>query len=410
MGKHVAIIGAGVSGLVAAIELEKAGHRVTLMDQRDAVGGRLQTDSWEGLPLDHGFQVLLSAYPAVKEYLDLDAMDCSYFTPGAMIYANQKHYRIGDPRRNLGLLLPTLLAPIGSLGDKLKILKLSNALRQLDPAATFDTPPQTTMSYLQQYGFSYNIIQHFFQPFFSGIFLEPKLDTPSGLFRFVYKMFTEGKAALPKAGIAAVPQYLAAQLKQSTIRLQTAISKVEEGRVHLQDGTALAADAIIVATVPNKLLPGYQAPNVQWKSTLNLYFTAPATTISDRMIGLLAAKDTVVNNFHFVNQVIGSGKPLLSVTVVDPQAYAASELQHQVEKEMASHCGISGLHHVQTYHVERALPDLSQVTYQPDEKSIRHANGLYLCGDHLANGSLNAAMLSGKMAAQAVNQDFSIAG
>jgi monoamine oxidase len=41
----VIVIGAGLSGLVAAIELERAGHRVLVLEGRDRVGGRILTFS-----------------------------------------------------------------------------------------------------------------------------------------------------------------------------------------------------------------------------------------------------------------------------------------------------------------------------------------------------------------------------
>ena len=72
------------------------------------------------------------------------------------------------------------------------------------------------MRYLEKLGFSNGIITDFFKPFFSGIFLETELETSSRMFEFVYKMFGEGDATLPKAGIEAIPKQLLTNLKTTS--------------------------------------------------------------------------------------------------------------------------------------------------------------------------------------------------
>ena len=70
--KNPIIIGAGVAGLVAAIELEKHGYSPIILEATDRIGGRVKTDNLNGYPADHGFQVLLTAYPEAQRYLDYD--------------------------------------------------------------------------------------------------------------------------------------------------------------------------------------------------------------------------------------------------------------------------------------------------------------------------------------------------
>ena len=82
----IGIIGAGVSGLIAARHLEEAGKYVEILEADDAPGGRVQTDRESGYLFDRGFQVLLTAYKEVERYLDTDALMLERFRQGAVIY------------------------------------------------------------------------------------------------------------------------------------------------------------------------------------------------------------------------------------------------------------------------------------------------------------------------------------
>jgi phytoene dehydrogenase-like protein len=61
------IVGAGISGLVAAKVLEDKGYSPVIIEATDRVGGRIKTDIINGYQLDHGFQVLLTSYPEAKK-------------------------------------------------------------------------------------------------------------------------------------------------------------------------------------------------------------------------------------------------------------------------------------------------------------------------------------------------------
>ena len=60
--KRVIVVGGGLSGLIAARTLPRYDWDVTLLEARDRVGGRIQTDQVEGFLLDHGFQATNSIY------------------------------------------------------------------------------------------------------------------------------------------------------------------------------------------------------------------------------------------------------------------------------------------------------------------------------------------------------------
>ena len=126
----IAIIGAGLSGLVAAICLEEQGFAPEIFEASDSIGGRIKTDFYEGIPLDHGFQVLLTEYPLTKKYLDYGALDLKRFLPGAMLYRKGKTSKIGDPLRNATFLFPTVFSRVGSIKDKWKIFRLLTEIKK----------------------------------------------------------------------------------------------------------------------------------------------------------------------------------------------------------------------------------------------------------------------------------------
>ena len=117
--KSVIIIGAGVAGLTAAKFLKQFGFSVKVFEASDGVGGRLRTFKQDGFLLDKGFQVLLGAYPLAKEILDYKALKLKPFLSGAKIFHAKGSSNVVDPLRKPNGLLETLLAPIGSIKDKL---------------------------------------------------------------------------------------------------------------------------------------------------------------------------------------------------------------------------------------------------------------------------------------------------
>jgi len=403
--KNPIIIGAGVSGLVAAIELEKAGYAPTLLEATGSVGGRVKTDTISGHPLDHGFQVLLTEYPEAKRYLDFDKLDLVRFSPGSVIYQNGEPQKIGDPMRKFSFLSSTLLASVGSLKDKLLVLKLSMALKKKSVQAIFEEPEVSTLSYLQNFGFSERMIRNFFQPFFAGIYLEEDLHTSSRMFEFVYKMFGTGDAAIPRKGIQAIPEQLASQLTKTSIRFNTAVKNIKDKIVTLENGEELTAENIIIATDARSLI-GKQADTNKWKSCYTIYLETDTSVLDETIIALLPNKDLLVNNFHFLDDVFGKkGKSIVSVTVVKDFTGTEAELVKQVKKELAEHCNIQTGGVIKLYHIPYALPNICDLKYEPTEAEVTLAEGVYCCGDQLANGSLNAAMASGRVVAEIVSKE-----
>ena len=83
----VLIIGAGISGLAAAKNLNDSGYDVTILEAKDRIGGRLYTDRSLGVPLEVGANWIHDNNPEtnpimkIKKELGLKAHKCSVAGP-----------------------------------------------------------------------------------------------------------------------------------------------------------------------------------------------------------------------------------------------------------------------------------------------------------------------------------------
>jgi phytoene dehydrogenase-like protein len=215
----VAIVGAGLAGLRCALGLHRAGLSCTVLEASDGVGGRVRTDIVDGFRLDRGFQVFLTAYPEAREALDYGALRLRPFAPGALVRRSGSFERLGDPFRRPRDLWGTLRARVGTTGDKLRVLRLRRRLRGKSPGEILAAPQTTALAALEREGFSRRMIDGFFRPLFGGVFLDRSLETSSRMLEFVFAMFARGEAALPEAGMGAIPAQLASRLPAGTVRL-----------------------------------------------------------------------------------------------------------------------------------------------------------------------------------------------
>ncbi len=414
MNPAVIIVGGGLSGLTAAQQLHDAGVDFVLLEASRRVGGRVKTDAVDGFRLDHGFQVLLTAYPEARRWLDYDALDLQHFLPGALLlYPNGKQDRIGDPLRDPVSLLPTLFSKAGGLTDKFQILRLKNRLAKCSIDDIFEKEEMSTREALvREYGFSSRMIDSFFTPFFAGIFLEKQLSTSRRMFDFVFKMFGEGSAAIPNLGMEEIPKQLKASLPETSVVTGAKVNRIEGQRVQLADGSSLEAPHILVATEATGLVSELTATQKKHQSTIHLHFTTETPPIRDRLIALNTRQKRLSNNICVISNVAKGyapeGQHLISVSVVGGTDASPTDLQKSVRTELAQWFGkaTAAWTHLHTRTVHYALPDQTKVINRITPNQMQLRPGLTICGDHLLNGSINAAMKAGRMAAESIIREL----
>ncbi|MEZ4831314.1 MAG: NAD(P)/FAD-dependent oxidoreductase [Caldilineaceae bacterium] len=412
--KKVIIVGAGLAGLNAARTLTRAGVGCTVLEAADGVGGRVRTDIVDGFKLDRGFQVLLDAYPEAKKQLDYAALDLHTFAPGALVRINGGFHKVADPWRSPGDLLETATAPVGTLIDKVRIAQLRRDVTQGSVDALWQRPATSTLQRLRQAGFSETMIDRFFRPFFGGIFLDRNLGTSSRLFDFVFRMFSEGDTVLPADGIGAIPAQLAAGLPEGTIRLKTKVEALVENGVKLANGETLSADAVIVAVEgpeAARLLNEVQDPGE--RSVSCLYFAADRAPISAPMLILNGDGQGLINNLCFPSQIAPSYAPpnrtLVSASVLGASEHEDTELlRAQVQGQLIDWFGAPAKEwrFLRAYRIRHAQPAQPSGALEPAQRPVRVRGGVYVCGDHRDNASINGALVSGRRAAEAVVGDW----
>lgn len=408
--EKIYIIGAGLSGLIAALELEKAGFSPIILESSDRVGGRMKTDQVDGYIMDQGFQVLNTAYPELKRYLDLKKLRLKSFDPGAVIFDGKNSYIITDPMRNPLKIVGMAFSEVGTFLDKIKVVTLSQELKKKSNEEIFNEQSIPTHLYLKNYGFSDTIITNFFKPFFRGIFLEKNLDTSSRIFEFVFKMFAIGDTAVPEKGMGEIPVMIQLQLRNSQIFFNSPVEKIEGKSIFLQSGEIHEADRIIIAMQPDRVMHQLKGQFASPHKVINLYFSTHQPFLPKPVIGLIPG-DHLINNFAFMNAVSEAystnGNSLLSVSVLETEL-DEDELVKCVQAELEEISGINAEYFkfIRAYKVAYALPNLDDPKYSIPMTECKIADHVFLAGDYLLNGSINAAMTSGRTAAEAVIHSY----
>ncbi len=400
------VVGAGVAGLACAGDLCGAGLRVLLLEAGDTVGGRMRTDRVAGFTADRGFQVFNTSYPQVKRRMDLKALRLRPFTPGVLVHTDQGPRRFTDPTRrprDSRDLLPGRLASARDLAaltalSARDVLAPASVLRRGTDGATRDA--------LAAAGVSSQLVETFFRPFLSGVFLEDGLETSARFFHLVWRSMLRGTLCLPADGIGAVPAQLAARLPQDVLRTGTAVAALTPDGVVLADGREVRTRTVVVATgqrIAGELLPGLGVP--EGRTVTTLYHAADRPPLDEPVLVVDARR-------RFLNTCVltavqprfsTDGRALVSTSVLGSPGPAETDA---VVRALGGVYGTDTaawepVHRVTVTDALPALPGPAPLT-----RHVRWAPGRYVCGDHRATPSVQGALASGTRAARAVLADL----
>lgn len=405
MDHQVIIVGGGIAGLTAALNLQKQGIDYLLLEANAEVGGRVKTRSVDGFFFDRGFQVLLTGYPEANRILDYEALNLRTFDPGALLLLDDgKKSVFGDPLRDISTLWSTLRSRGASFSDKIRVYRLASRLKNSTINSIFCQPESTTLQYLKNLGFTKTIIEAFFRPFFGGIFLENELTTSSRMFEFVFKMFSEGSAALPQNGMQEIPRQLLSKLDAAKVHTDEHVLSIDGNSIQTDRGS-YTAESIVLATDSKALSGLLGLPKPKYASTVHAHFSAAVAPYEKPLIALQSNSNSIVNNLCVVNKVsraYAQKDNLLSVTL--RSKLPLEKVQETVQKEMKN-CfnDAEDWRLVDLQTIEYALPDQNSVS---ENSPFQRNENLWICGDHNMHGSLQAAMKSGRLVAEDIAKEM----
>jgi len=250
----VVVVGAGLAGLASALRLARAGYSVRVVEAEPGPGGRARTDWHEGRPVDRGFQVAFSAYPAFKAFVrevGIPGEDLRPFAGGGAFFDGTQWSQLSAS--------PKSALRFGALSraDRARFARLAAELRFVTPRTLLarDGVAPTTEAYLLDKGFSQQAIAAVFRPLFGVIFLDRTLAADPGYFQFLFSMLVRGPAVLPSDGLGMVADWAAGAVRQAGgnfefgCRVATLVREADGPvtGVRLEDLRQIHARAVVLA-------------------------------------------------------------------------------------------------------------------------------------------------------------------
>ncbi|MBP1134873.1 phytoene dehydrogenase-like protein [Arthrobacter sp. PvP023] len=437
---EVLVVGAGLAGLQCARELQAAGRDVQVWEADDDVGGRIRTEQVDGFLVDRGFQVLNPAYPAVRRWVDVGALELQPFGAGLGVRRDDGFAVLAHPLREPRLIARTVGSGIAKPRDAAALLRWAapafvRSWGQYDDGGSRTAGRRTggsgrdvTLHRALDDARLSGELRRVVEQFFAGVLLEDDGSTSNDFALLLLRTFALGVPGLPRLGMQALPRQLAASLA-APVRTRTTVESIrrEGGSMLVRaPGAELRAEQVVLATDPvsaGSLAPGNNdagapargaaagragrggAPAM--KGVLTHWFAASEPPSRLNMLCLDAREPRggpLVNTAVVSNAAPGyapAGRHLVQTSALfGPGRPVPGD--DEVRNHAAGIYGEDATHWelVARHEVPQALPAQPPPLGSPHPAEA--SPGLFLCGDYRATASIQGALESGHRAAQAI--------
>ena len=427
---EIVVVGAGLAGLRCAARLHQLGHDVLVLEAADEVGGRLRTDRIDGYLCDRGFAVINPAYPALRRWVDIDALDLRPFRAGLLVRTDdpgRELVTLADPRREPTLLPATLAS--GYLDPR----EIAALVRWLVPVlgsvqSLLASRDATLAESFDAAGLTGRLRHEVIETFLAGVLVDSHGGSSAIFTRLLVRMFALGSPALPSRGIDTLPRVMAAALP-APVRTGTRVVDIAEVgsgvRVRTEETTYDAA-AVVVATDPAGVaaLLGSAGRGVTGGATVpKLGALRPmhglvtwwfATDEPPHRLAMLA-----IDGRRAGGRIPGPVWNAADVSAAAPTYAPAGRRLVQAttlldrpeipagEREVRRHVGqiygrdASGWDLVARHEIREALPTVTPPLRPRLQQRVSDA--VFVAGDHRDTASIQGALISGQRAANAVS-------
>jgi squalene-associated FAD-dependent desaturase len=439
MSRHVAVVGGGLSGLAAGVELVSRGIRVTLLEQKPALGGRAYSfrDSVTGDTIDNGQHVLIAGYGRTMRFLE--TIGTREFvrvqhTPSLMFHHPQRgfcEFRLPLLPTPFNLLIGILGCALFSFRDRMSLLHAGLSLRAMRKLDRRRLAGQTVEEWLKSVGQSAECIRSFWEPIAVSIMNE-RIEKASA-FVFVEAMRTaflggsrSAALAIPSVGLSQL--YVEGARKFVTLRggeircnadvVEVVLENEIAAGVRLRDSTFVAADAVVLTVPSNKLVPLLPAQLKKQLSQVIAIDVAPIVSIHlwfkqefmpHESVGLIGRRIQWLFNRRLINgeegegshvsAVISGGYEFIGKTKDDLVKIAVDDIRSLYPVLCEEPC------HAVVIREKSATYSSSPLTEPLRPRAKTEIPNLFLAGDWTATGypaTIEGAVLSAELATKSV--------
>ena len=200
--------------------------------------------------------------------------------------------------------------------------------------------------------------------------------------------------------MGAIPQQIADESPPGTVTLNRSIDRLQD----------VKARAVVIATEEPQAARLLGADPMPGARAVRCYYFAAQDAPLDASAIILNGDGTgPVNNCAVMTNVAPSygpsGSALISASVLQT---AGMHTETHVRDQMNLWFGAGALkwRFLRCYEIPHAQPNQDATALIPSQRDVRLQRGLYICGDHRENASLQGSMHSGRRAAEAVIEDL----